>query len=77
LQSGVRVGGHHHAVGLFCRSKVIDETPRTNHLEFGVRQSASDRDTSSRGELYCARLDQNLGTPSIARVIQIVGTWSP
>jgi hypothetical protein len=41
LQSGVRVRGNHHAIGLFGWAKVINEAPGTNHLQIAVRQRAS------------------------------------
>jgi hypothetical protein len=60
LQTGVRVSGNHHAIGLLGRAKVIYEAPSANHLEFGVRNSASNLHPGSSGEFHRARLNQHL-----------------
>jgi hypothetical protein len=47
LQSGVRVGGHDHAIGLLGWAKVIDETPGTNHFQITMRQRTANLYPSS------------------------------
>ncbi len=60
LQPGMRVLGHHHAIGLVGWAEMIDKTPGSDGLELGVRDVSAHFDSGSGGDLYEARFDDHI-----------------
>ena len=59
LQSGVRVGGNHHAVCLLGWAKVINKAPGADHFQFAVRQRATNLYPGAGSEFDGAGFDQH------------------